>query len=143
MVEQLRGLGWEAWSLHPPLRVHALDDEPLKFRHGLTLMQRHRPLKVNESAEALQAAAMQGQPQAAVEAAAAQAAQQEQQQTQAAGQQEQQQAQAAGQQAQQQQQQQQVGSGQAQHQRHADEHVVQAVIADPSKFTTARFANNG
>ena len=46
MVEELKSLGWDAWSLHPPLRVHAQPDDPLKYRHGVTIMQRYRALRV-------------------------------------------------------------------------------------------------
>lgn len=44
MVNRLRQLGWDALSLHPPFRVHG---PQLPFRHGVTLMQRFRPMAVS------------------------------------------------------------------------------------------------
>jgi hypothetical protein len=41
MVNTLHARGWEALNLHLPL---ARGDQRLRIRHGLTLMQRFRPL---------------------------------------------------------------------------------------------------
>ncbi|PSC75947.1 tRNA (guanosine(18)-2 -O)-methyltransferase isoform B [Micractinium conductrix] len=48
MVNALKDLGWDAFSLHTPFKWH---NQEFPQRHGLTLMQRFKPLSVPEDAD--------------------------------------------------------------------------------------------
>ncbi|WP_160119938.1 O-methyltransferase [Rhodovarius lipocyclicus] len=43
LVNELKSLGYDAFSLHPPMSRH---QESLPYRHGLTVMQKYRALSV-------------------------------------------------------------------------------------------------
>lgn len=50
LVNHLNELGWDAFSMHTPFRLGRFSKE-FPMRHGLTLMQRFRPLWVPADAQ--------------------------------------------------------------------------------------------